>query len=391
MINDIYPMEALGAVSRLVSSLTERAEQHDAGSTLSTETLSDLKSEGMFRLGTPRQYDGAEVSVATAAKVCEELAHGCPAAAWTVGIAYGGSRSAAQLSAAVRSDIWKDSPDVIISTTAKPAGDAIPTDAGWQLSGRWGWISGLNYSQWAFLGFMDRRNPDQLQRSMALVPTASLDVQRTWAVAGLRATRSDTAIADGVAIDEAYALSLPAMAEGAYSRMHPAEPRAFLHLTNNVPLAGVVIGIAAAVLAAVVSRASTGQRSLSPLHRHVADAGIYQAGVADAATRIDAARLLLQRAASDIDHAAEEGRELPLIARTRIRSDISFAVRAARHAVGDLLDTAGSSSFADQSLLQRLWRDIETASRHAAFSTAINLELHGALLLGRELPEDPTL
>jgi alkylation response protein AidB-like acyl-CoA dehydrogenase len=66
--------------------------------------------------------------------------------------------------------------------------------------------------------------------------------------------------------------------------------------------------------------------------------------------------------------------------------DGSHAMRCAREAVSLLLDTAGASSFSDDSPLQRAWRDIGTASRHAALSVETSRELYGRVLLGRPLP-----
>ncbi|WP_405868952.1 hypothetical protein OG407_47285 [Streptomyces sp. NBC_01515] len=51
-----------------------------------------------------------------------------------------------------------------------------------------------------------------------------------------------------------------------------------------------------------------------------------------------------------------------------------------------LLDTAGAGSFSDDSPLQHAWRDIGTASRHAALSVETSRELYGRVLLGRALP-----
>jgi hypothetical protein len=42
----------------------------------------------------------------------------------------------------------------------------------------------------------------------------------------------------------------------------------------------------------------------------------------------------------------------------------------------------GASSFADVSLLQRIWRDSNTAGRHAVADPLVNQEIYGKPLLG---------
>ncbi|MNC99923.1 p-hydroxyphenylacetate 3-hydroxylase, oxygenase component [compost metagenome] len=52
--------------------------------------------------------------------------------------------------------------------------------------------------------------------------------------------------------------------------------------------------------------------------------------------------------------------------------------------MGLLLTLAGAGSFADGNTLQRLWRDLEMASRHALISPEIAQEIYGRALLGVE-------
>ncbi|TCK65815.1 acyl-CoA dehydrogenase family protein [Curtobacterium sp. PhB136] len=388
---DNRPSDPRETATGLIPFLTEYAPRHDAAGTISPEVLHRIQAEGMLRLGTPRAFGGTGADVVTAIDVCERLAAGCAATSWIVGIAYGGNLLASQMSDQVRAQIWAATPDAFVCGTANPAGTAVPIDGGWRLTGRWGWMSGINHAPWTLLGFLDDAGAAGPERRMALVSTASLEVEHTWAVAGMRGTGSDTAITDGIDIHEDQTISLEAMAAGEYRLLHPDQPRVIFHLSINLPLAGTVIGIAAAVLDAVIGRVRSGQRSSSPQHHLVAESPSHQLAIADAATRIDAARLLLRRAAADVDEAAAGGRLPEPRIRTRIRADVAFAVRTARQAVADLLDMAGSSSFADESTMQRAWRDIETASRHAAFSARTNQELHGAALLGVDLPNDPRI
>jgi 3-hydroxy-9,10-secoandrosta-1,3,5(10)-triene-9,17-dione monooxygenase len=62
--------------------------------------------------------------------------------------------------------------------------------------------------------------------------------------------------------------------------------------------------------------------------------------------------------------------------------DAGFAVRQVRQAVDKLLDVGGASRLAESSPVQRIWRDLGTASRHPAFVTEINRERYAHMLLG---------
>lgn len=92
-----------------------------------------------------------------------------------------------------------------------------------------------------------------------------------------------------------------------------------------------------------------------------------------------------------MDTHAHAGRRPALTERARLRMDAAHAMRCARNAVSPLLNTAGAGSFADGSDLQRAWRDIETASRHAALSVQTSKEIYGRALRGAPLPPSPVI
>jgi 3-hydroxy-9,10-secoandrosta-1,3,5(10)-triene-9,17-dione monooxygenase len=97
---------------------------------------------------------------------------------------------------------------------------------------------------------------------------------------------------------------------------------------------------------------------------------------------IDGAALHIRRAADDIDAAAAAGVKLDYLTRARVRADTGWAVRSAQKAMDLVISANGASSFAEASALQRLWRDSNTAARHAVVMPAVNLELYGKALLG---------
>ncbi|MFE3073883.1 acyl-CoA dehydrogenase family protein [Streptomyces sp. NPDC059247] len=382
------PVEAARSLVPLLAAEAARTEERRS---LTGTTVTGLRRAGLLRLGTPAEYGGQGAGARTAVDVCEELAKGCASASWIVGIAYGGALFASQLPRSERAALWRDDPDAVVCGSANPSGTARRTDNGWALSGRWPWISGIHHAPWTLLGFVRPGAGGEPERGMAVVPTADLTVEDVWHMAGMCGTGSDTAVADDVHVPDSRTISLTAMADGAYRRRHPGEPRITFHLSINLPLVATAVGIATASLEKVLDAAARGRQTVSPLHRLVAEDPAHQLNVADAATLIDTARLHLRRAADEVDAHARAGRRPALAERARLRMDAAHAMRCARDAVSLLLDTAGAGSFADGSVLQRAWRDIETASRHAALSVQTSKEIYGRALLGAPLPPSPVI
>ncbi|WP_043664817.1 acyl-CoA dehydrogenase family protein [Streptomyces xylophagus] len=373
-------------VAREVASVvSSHAEQTEQQRTPAEPSLKALREAGLFALGTPRCYGGRGAGVRTAVDVCAELAAGCASSSWLVGIAYGAALFASQLPDEVRTAIWTSDPDALLCGAANPSGAVTAVPGGLQLSGRWPWISGIDHAAWVLLGIVreDRGRPE---RGLALVPASALTAADTWHMAGMRGTGSHTALAQQLFVPDEQFVSFAEIAEGIGIQRHPDEARVVFPLSINLPLVGTGVGIARSALELVVRDLAGGKRSVSPLHSHTAEAAPHQLNVAQAATLIDTATLHVRRAADEIDEAACAGRRPDLETRARLRMDGSHAMRCAREAVSLLLDTAGASSFSDDSPLQRAWRDIGTASRHAALSVETSRELYGRVLLGRPLP-----
>jgi alkylation response protein AidB-like acyl-CoA dehydrogenase len=67
---------------------------------------------------------------------------------------------------------------------------------------------------------------------------------------------------------------------------------------------------------------------------------------------------------------------------SRGQADAAFAVGRLREAADILMSISGASAFAASSDLQRLWRDLNTGSRHGFLNTAMSQELYGRALCG---------
>jgi 3-hydroxy-9,10-secoandrosta-1,3,5(10)-triene-9,17-dione monooxygenase len=107
-----------------------------------------------------------------------------------------------------------------------------------------------------------------------------------------------------------------------------------------------------------------------------------QLTVTDAASLVDTAHPHAYRAADDLDRASAEARQLTVAERARVRMDTGVAATRSREAVDRLASVSGAGSFALANPLQRIWRDLRTASRHGVVNPGLSREIHGRSLLG---------
>ncbi|MGH7087651.1 MAG: acyl-CoA dehydrogenase family protein, partial [Stellaceae bacterium] len=125
-------------------------------------------------------------------------------------------------------------------------------------------------------------------------------------------------------------------------------------------------------------------------HEIQIDAPTTHRQMADAATRIHVARLLLYRIGDDIEEAAARGAMMRFEDRARARMDCAHAVRQCLEAVEILFLACGGSGIAEGNRVQRAWRDLHAVNMHGLLALETNQEMYGRILLGLK-PNTPLI
>jgi 3-hydroxy-9,10-secoandrosta-1,3,5(10)-triene-9,17-dione monooxygenase len=390
--SDLEIRRDLVATARtLVPVLEKYTQEGEQLRRLPAQTAGALRDAGMFRLAAPRVFGGHGAGVRTILEVTEELARGDAAAAWVTMILTGGAYVTGQLGDDARSQIWGSNPDTVIVGALSPSGLGRPGDDGsLTVAGKWAWASGADEADWAAVAVpVPGADGGPGEPELVLVPAGQLAIVDTWHVAGMSATGSKTLSGEGIVVPAERRLRLGSVLAGEQATQRPDEPflRAAAAPFLALSVVGPMLGMARAALDLALGVAARKPMSLS-FYPRLADSPGVQLSLADAASLVDTARLHAYRAADDLDSAAAEGRLLTVAERARVRMDAVVAAARSREAVDSLLSVAGASSFALASPLQKIWRDLGTASRHGTVNSNLVREVYGRALLGFE--EQPT-
>lgn len=376
------------AAEKLVPILAGQAEESERLRRVSDGAARALREAGMFRLSTPRAFGGYGAGVRTSMEATAELARGDGSAAWIAMVFTGGGLIASMMNDRARNDVWGADRDVAVAGTLTPSGTGVTDqDGNLVVSGRWGWGSGIDHAGWAILAVAPQA--EDLPPQIALVPVGDLTVEDTWQVAGMAGTGSNTLVADQLTVPPHRVLNMGAVLAGEYATSHEGEQGLAVAVASMLALTvvGPMLGMARAALDLTLNTAGRKPMSLT-VYGRLADSPSVQLAVADAASLIDTAHLHAYRAADDLDRAADEGRQLTVAERTRVRMDTAVAATRAREAVDRLVSVNGAGAFALANPLQRIWRNLGTASRHGVVNPDLGREIYGRSLLGIE--EQPT-
>jgi alkylation response protein AidB-like acyl-CoA dehydrogenase len=377
-------------LERRATNLRPLLEQH-AALTDSLRRLPDpivaaLREAGLCRLMVPQRFGGYQTSVHTYIEVMTELGRGCGSTSWVASLINVCAWLAALFPERAQQDVWGGNPDAWVAGSLAPHGDAKPVDGGWRVTGKWMWASGSMHAQWAACGIhMNNDAGETVNFGLSLMPMSELTIEDSWFVAGMKGTGSNTIVANDVFVPEHRFLPYPAAFGGSYRTEHTDEIvyRVALVPVTILILVGSQLGMAQAALDYVIEKASARGITHTNYARQRESTG-FQILVADAAMKIETARLHAFRAADALDACAVAGRHPDLRERARVRADSALVAKFCRDAVEILVSAHGTSSMADSSRLQRLWRDVHVASRHAITEWQVNLEIYGKALLGVE-------
>jgi len=367
--------------------LARNSAQAERDRRLPQENIDALEAANLFKLMTPRRWNGYGVPLATALNAHAELAKGCASTAWVTMIIGACLWLASLLPDRGQEEIFESAADLRISGVISATIKGRRVAGGMRVSGKNGFASGCLHSSWALLCFAVEDDAHKVvDEVMGFAPMSEIEIEDTWFVAGMRGTGSNTLVAKDVFIPDHRIFSLkPALEGEPHHTKHGPEITDRWAIAPALPLIllSPVVGAAMALLGAAVEGSRKRAISYTTYSRQ-ADAAVVQHQMAEAALQIDSASLHWMRAANEIDDAAVGGKSLDYLTRARIRVECGYAAKLVREAVDSLMSVGGCSAFAEATSLQRMWRDISIASRHGMLSAGPNLEMYGRALLGVE-------
>ncbi len=393
MIEQMKTLETSTDVQELVARakalrplLQKNAAKTEEDRRVAEENIQAIADAGLFRITVPRRYGGYEVNIHTKLEVSAALGEGCGSTAWAVTLINVCNWFTSLYPQQAQDEVFGANPNARVAGVFAPSSKTRRVDGGLIVTGKWYYSSGSLHATWGLVGVpVVNEAGVQVDQGLALIPMEQLSIEDTWYVTGMKGTGSNALVANEVFVPDYRILSLPRAIEGDYPTEHKEEA---LYRSAFVPVAVLVLvgpqlGMGRAALQYVIEKAP--QRSIAyTLFQKQTDSVAFQLQIAEAAVKIDTAHLLAYQAADDIDEAAASGVYPDYMRRARIRAYSGAAIRNITEAIDILLSAHGAGSFALSSPLQRMWRDSNTAARHAVILPTVSDEVYGKALLGLE-------
>ena len=370
----------------LISQWRARASKTEDLRRLPAETERDLHESGLFRILQPKRVGGSEFDYVALVDCADAIGQADASAAWNFANLSSHHWMLAMFDKRAQDLVWnKDVNALIASSFIFPAGRARKVDGGYLLRGSWQFSSGVDSCEWNMLASVVSSDDeaDGIEYRIFLLNKSDYTIKDTWNAAGLRGTGSNDVEVNDAFVAEPMTIGVHELAGGPTpgSAVNP-NPLYALPVFSLFPyvLSGVALGNAQACLDDYVEiarhRASTYNRA------KVGDLQSTQIKIAEASSKIDAARLIMRSTCIAAMAAARRGHVPDTAAKTKMRRDGAFSVNLCTEAVSLLFAASGARGLATSGALQRQFRDAHAINSHIAFNFDAAGTNYGRVALG---------
>jgi 3-hydroxy-9,10-secoandrosta-1,3,5(10)-triene-9,17-dione monooxygenase len=371
------------AARAILPTLKETTLASEEGRQVAAPAVAALAQSGLSRMLTPIAHGGFEVSPSEHIRSCRILAEACSATAWVHMVCGAHNYVLGRYPEECQQEVFDGNPDALIPGTLAPQGLARQVAGGWILNGRWQFASGVDHGDWLLIGAkgVAENGQDALPPVHVFLPKRDIKVLDTWHTLGMRGTGSKDLLAEDVFVPAHRSMATPSMFNGDFA--------GDVGDVYRLPVAG---GLAAMLSATVLGIAERGLNQFVDATRVRED--VYHGGskaekasvqlrVAESRGELEVAALLVNKNCDLFDQAlATSHPVMDLEQRAAIRWNAAYIVELCRRATERVFAAAGAHAIYNDSSLQSVYRDINTASHHGIVDFDGIAETRGKIELG---------
>ena len=365
--------EVIRAAEALVPLLREHAAEADDNGAIPIHVYRALEDAGLFHILKPRKYCGFELSEHEHAMVTLTLARGCASTAWVFAILSSDNIAVLSYPEETQEEIWGENTYATLAgnTNLNPSSKVVKVSGGYRLSGRWGFCSGSDFSEWLIF---NAPVGESREGHMFLVPQEDAETIDDWTPTGLRGTGSRSMQVTDVFVPEHRVMRAEDTAFRLKERrqLHPTFDAMYSPWPSHSRFTFSGVGVGAALGAAEYFASSIGTmtRVANALGGTVrlSEQDYAATEFADAAGELEMAALLIERRSSA---AAELARRHVLPDERMLAQqhrDNALVARIALRAVQRIHALVGAKAGFPEHPVSRAKRDAEMVAAHVTLN-----------------------
>ncbi|WP_066896826.1 acyl-CoA dehydrogenase family protein [Mycolicibacterium houstonense] len=355
------------AAREALPAIADAAADVDRNGAVDPSVIAGLHDAGFFAMLRPKTFGGVEADPAQYLAVTRELSAACTSTGWLAGWLGVNTWHLSLFDEQAQHDVWGDDPRTLLCESYAPTGRLERAGDAFRLSGRWSRCTGIHHASWlmaaAVLVGDDGAAQDFL---VALVPSDDYVVESSWNSVGLRGIGAHDVVVSGAVVPRYRTFGWVSGDQlGTLPPLYRLpQPTMYTH-TGTVPLLGAAENIRAALQPRVGS-------SLDPVAMAIGDL-----------------ELSVRQIERNLDELMECVRAGVTPGNDRVLRSRRDQVLASERAVGAIRTFMAHSDGrdAEDAVVERVWRDVQTAQTHVASNVDQVLALVGRYSFGMEVDD----
>ena len=377
-VNDLTAEELLGRATAMVPVLKSRSVQTEELRRIPDETVQNILSADLYRIGVPPRFGGLDVAYSSVLDIGAELGRGCGSSSWCYSVWAVHGCMVGHWPLQAQEEVFDGGPNILISSSLNTGiSRTEPVSGGYRLNGHWEFSSGCDAAGWVMLGV-----EGIAERSWVLVPRSDFEIVDKWFVSGLRGTGSKDIVVEDAFVPAHRVLNVNRAGDGDWTgwELHGQDryrmPIPVLLGWDLVsPMVGIAQGMIDEFTARLIGTSGPGKTADSPA---------IQIRLSEAAAEVDAARVLLQHDIREMFDKAKARESFSPLERARYRRDKAFITQLCLRSVNRLFDLSGGHALFDSEPLQRFHRDAHAVSHRDGLILDLGGAQYGKVALGLE-------
>ncbi len=295
------PDELLSRASDMVPVLKSRAAHTEELRRIPHETVQDILSSELYRIGVPKRFGGLDLDYGLVFEVGAELGRACGSASWCYSLWAAHAFLVGHWPLQAQEEVFEEGYDILCSSSLNPGTSKTEqVSGGLRLRGHWEFSSGCDAAGWVMLG-----GDGLSERSWALLPRSDYEIEDTWFVSGLRGTGSKDIVVDDAFVPSHRVLNVERAGDGdwtgweTHGQVRYRLPIPVLLGWDLVaPMIGIAQGMVDEFTASLVGTSGPGRTADSPaIHLRLSEA----------TAEVDAARVFLRHDICEMFEIAKKG------------------------------------------------------------------------------------
>ena len=373
--------ELVQRAEALVPMLRERADETETLRRVPEATMAVLHEQGLLKYYQPKCYGGYELDWGTHFKIGRAVAKGCASTAWIVAVVGGHTCYVGRFPKEAQDEVWADGQDVLISTgSVQKSGTVKKVPGGFQLSGAWGFASGVDHAHW---GMVAGRMEGDKEVSQYLFPRKDFTIDDVWHVAGMKGTGTKDIVLNDAFVPEHRALKMSrftgAMPPGGEVSPHYIYRTEFRPFSGS-SLLGPILGTAEGAFADYT--AMTRERTGAIFGDKVAENPAVQLRVSESSAELAAAAALAERMYATLNGRGKKLEPFTEEERASLMRDRAYIMKLCRQSCERLVTMMGAQGLFNTNPVQRAFRDLHAMATQFGVNWDLNMPPYGRLALG---------